>query len=326
MKSTVVPGTTEGVAKPLLERTSARSPHDVAVASNPEFLSEGSMVRDALRPARVILGASDARAIKLLRGLYRPFGAPVHLFPPAGAELVKYASNEFLAMKVSFANETSRLAEHFGLDIDSIADAVGSDPRIGRRFLNAGPGFGGSCFEKDVRALTTMGRSIAIPIRLGEATLKVNQDQTEHAVELVRRAVGGVRRPTVAILGLAFKEGTDDVRGSRAFPLVESLLHDGSRLRLHDPVALEAFRREWTSRDRAPASELVFASSVPEALDGADAAVLQAAWPEYLRWPSSWSRRMRNRLVVDLRRALSARTVKSAGLTVVSLGRAGGPP
>ena len=324
VKSTVVPGTTEEVVAPDMRRTSGRSSRQLGVAANPEFLSEGSLVSDALQPSRVVIGTSEPRASRLLRRLYAPFRSPVFELSPSGAELVKYSANSFLALKVSFANEISRVAEAVGTDIDEVMEAVGSDPRIGPRFLKAGPGFGGSCFDKDVRAISRKTRDLHRPFRLAEATLQVNEEQVDHVLRLVRRAAGGtLRGRTVALLGLAFKEGTDDVRESRAMPIAEALLAAGATVRGHDPVAKENFALAWRDLHPRPNARLRLFSSLPAALDGVDLAVLQAPWPLYRSWRREWTGRMRVPLLVDLRRALSPARAADSGLRLVALGRAG---
>lgn len=323
IKSTVVPGTTERVLEPELRRVSGLGTDRLGVAANPEFLAEGSMVRDALRPERIVLGVNDPRSRGWLRRVYRSFGAPVLELSPTGAELVKYASNAFLALKVSFANEISRMAERLGTHVDDVMAATGADPRIGSKFLRAGPGFGGSCFEKDLRALVTCARDLGVRLRTGETTLTVNAEQTHHALELARQAAGPLHDRTVAVLGLSFKPGTDDVRESRAFPLVTGLLKDGARARVHDPVALGRFREAWKlGHPGGPGNgeSLVFASSVPSALEGADLAILHTDWPEYRAWPRSWTDRMRQGVVLDLRRSLPASVTTRARLKVVALG------
>ncbi|HEV2165489.1 MAG TPA: nucleotide sugar dehydrogenase [Thermoplasmata archaeon] len=324
IKSTVVPGTTEGVLEPLLRRRTGRPVDRLGVASNPEFLAEGSMIRDALTPERIVLGARDARTRAWLRRVYRPFRAPLFELTPTGAELVKYASNSFLAVKVSFANEVSRLAEALGVHVDEVLSAVGSDSRIGPKFLRAGPGFGGSCFSKDLRAIVTTARDLGLRFRLGETTLRVNAEQTGHALELIREAVGPIRDRKVAVLGLSFKAGTDDVRESRAFPLVEALVHGGAQTRVHDPVALPRFRAAWenggTSHGPPGAGRVEYRRTVPSALEGADLAVLLTDWPIYQSWTKAWTDRMAHGVLVDLRRALPPTAARRANLRLVALG------
>ena len=312
VKSTVVPGTTERTLRPLLERVSRKSAEELGVAVAPEFLAEGSMVQDALRPARIVLGVDRPADEARLRRLHARFPSPVVTVSPTGAELAKYASNAFLALKVSFANEFSRLAERTGTDVGDVMAAVGLDPRIGPRFLSAGPGFGGSCFEKDVRALLARGKDLGLDLRLLKATLATNDAQTRHAAELALRALGPPEGRTVALLGLAFKRGTDDVRESRAIPIAEILLRAGASVRVHDPVALERFRSAAQETFPEWADRLTYCPSVEEALRGADLAVLHTDWPEYADWPVEWSATMRRSAVVDLRRAMP-RSVRERG-------------
>ena len=320
VKSTVVPGTTQEVVTPTLRRSSHKSARQLGIAVNPEFLSEGRMVRDALAPARIVLGVADRPSGRRLRAAYAGFAAPVLELSLAEAELVKHASNGFLALKVSYANELSRWTERLGGNVDAVAAAMGADPRIGPAFLRAGPGFGGSCFEKDLRAFARRAEQLGIPSHAPRAVLAINAAQTEHAVDLIRAAVPSLRGKKVAVLGLAFKAGTDDVRESRAFPVIDQLVAAGARVRAHDPAARENFEREWRRRARGAPGAVTFTRSVPEALRGADLAVVQVDWPEYRRWPSSWTRAMRRPLLVDLRRGIPRSTASRAALGVVALG------
>jgi UDPglucose 6-dehydrogenase len=326
VKSTVVPGTTEGILRPALERASGRRSPSVRVATNPEFLAEGSMVHDVLEPERIVFGVSSPADARQLRAVYRGFPAPVIVLSPTGAELVKYASNAFLALKVTFVNEIARVAEAVGADVDAVADAVGRDSRIGGKFLSAGPGFGGSCFEKDVRALVARSHDLGVRPRTLEALVPSNEDQTRHAFDLIRSAVGPLRGKRVAILGLSFKAGTDDVRESRALPLAREIRRQGANVRLHDPVSLENFRRAWGGDGGREPRGVRFCRTVAEALQGADVAVVQASWPEYLNFPLTWTARMRRPLVVDLRRALPMRVRARSDLRWVGLGTASAGP
>ena len=320
VKSTVVPGTTDAVVRPALERYSQRASGSLGLAANPEFLAEGSMVHDALFPDRIVIGTHDDRALAWLRRVYRPFRAPIVVLSPSGAELTKYASNAFLALKVSFANEMARLADRLGVSVDLVMDAVGRDPRIGREFLRAGPGFGGSCFGKDVSALVARAKELGLEFRTGAAALRTNEEQLEYALDLVRRTAGPLAGKRVALLGLAFKAGTDDVRDSRALPIAERLLDEGATVRGHDPVALESFRRAWQQSAYAHRPGLELQSTVEQALRDVDVAILQADWPAYHRWKRDWSRRMRNPLIIDLRRSLDRASARRAGATVIGLG------
>jgi len=320
VKSTVVPGTTETVVAPSLYRHSGRPARAIGVASNPEFLAEGTMVYDTVHPERIVVGATDPKALRWLERVYRPFGAPVLTLSPSGAELVKYSSNAFLALKVSFANEVARLADRLGCNIDDVMAAVGRDPRIGSRFLRAGPGFGGSCFGKDLRAIVVRGRELGVRLRSAEAALRINDEQLAYVLATVRRAVGGLNGKHIALLGLAFKAGTDDVRESRALPIAAELVVQGATVRAHDPVAIPNFRDAWRELSVPAGGRLEFCESVERAVANADAAILQADWPNYTRWKPTWTRRMRRPLLVDLRRAVDPVAAQRAGLSVVALG------
>jgi UDPglucose 6-dehydrogenase len=321
VKSTVVPGTTESFVAPLLREVSGRGPRLLGVAANPEFLAEGRMVRDALQPDRIVVGVSDARSARTFEALFRGFGAPVLTMSPAGAEMTKYAANTFLALKVSFANELSRFSEQLGVDVDDVVRGFGSDRRIGESFLQAGPGFGGSCFSKDVQAFTRTARDHGVELRIAEQILPVNDAQTRHAVELVVRALpNGGNHGVVALLGLAFKEGTDDLRESRALPIARELARRGLRVRAHDPVARGKFAAWLASEPAAVRQRVDVVETVEEAVQGADVAVVQVPWPEYLAWPPEWTSAMRRPALVDLRRRFPLDRALSQKLTVVRLG------
>lgn len=322
VKSTVPPGTTEAIVGPLVRRHSRRRDRRLEFASNPEFLAEGTMVRGSLGPERVVIGASSRTAWSTLKRVFETFHAPIFRLTPSGAELVKYASNTLLALKVSFANEIARLADLIETDVDQVMAAVGRDPRLGTAFLRAGPGFGGSCFDKDLRALVEWGRQRGVSVRAAETALAINADQAVYAVGLVRRAAGPLHGRRIALLGLSFKAGTEDVRESRAFPIARGLVRAGAMVQAHDPVAGDGFRRAWIPSSRPGAGKLVVCRSVEDALHGVDAAVLQADWPLYSKWPPKWTRQMRSPRVVDLRRAIRPGVAKRAGLEVLALGSA----
>jgi UDPglucose 6-dehydrogenase len=320
VKSTVVPGTTDGVLRAILEGGSGKTADEVPIASNPEFLAEGSMVQDVLHPERIVVGVSRPRDEAELRRLYAGFRAPIVVLPPSGAELVKYASNAFLATKVTLANEFARVAQRVGVDVDPVMQAVGLDSRIGTKFLVAGPGFGGSCFEKDVLAVLHAAREFGLRLPTLEAVVHSNDEQAAYAYSLVRDSMGGVRGRRIALLGLAFKPGTDDVRGSRALPIAAAALADGGSVRVHDPVALAKFRAEWSARTGGSEDQLEFCETAEEALEGADAAVVHTPWPEYREFPVRWTGRMRIPLVVDLRRSIPPEVRRRPDLRWVGLG------
>jgi UDPglucose 6-dehydrogenase len=323
VKSTVTPGTTERLVATTLAKASGRTPgRTLGVASNPEFLAEGTAVRDALHPSRIVLGVSDRRTEAALRGAYAGFPAPILVLSPTAAELVKYASNAMLATRVSFTNEVSRLAEKLGVDVYPVMGAVGLDPRIGSKFLAAGPGFGGSCFTKDLHALLAAAAAVGVDLPVTSATLKVNDDQARHVVELAAAATGSVRGRAVAVLGLAFKPDTDDVRESRAFPIVAELLRRGARVRLHDPAAGTNFMAGLDPKLRARHRRSIrLVDSLRTAVAGADLAVIQADWDEYRRAPLALWGRLRRRLIVDARRTLDGAALARRGIEYVAIGR-----
>lgn len=312
-------------------------PRSFAVASNPEFLREGQAVYDSLYPDRIVVGAEDRRALEVLRELYEPileqsFPAPPFLPRPermgavpfittdlASAELIKYGANAFLAMKISFINELAALAERVGADIREVARGIGLDSRIGPRFLQAGLGWGGSCFPKDTLALVAMGREYGVSMPLVEATREVNALQRQRVVEKLLSELKTLKGRTIALLGLAFKPHTDDLRESPALELAALLVERGAFVRAHDPVAIPRAQRE--------VSLALEYAETPEALfRGADAVVLATDWPEYRTWPWETLRGfMHTPLVVDARNHLDRDRLVAAGYRYLGVGiRPGG--
>ena len=304
----------------------------LAVASNPEFLREGQALYDSLYPDRIVVGAEDRRTIEVLRELYEPileqsFAPPPFLPRPermgavpfittdlASAELIKYGANAFLALKISFINELARLAEKVGADIREVARGIGLDHRIGPRFLQAGLGWGGSCFPKDTAALLAMGREYGLSLGITEAARKVNEDQRRWAVDKLLAELKTLKGRTIALLGLAFKANTDDLRESPALELARLLLDRGAFLRAHDPVALPRARKEVSL-------PLEYAETPEEALRGADAVVLATDWPLYRTWP--WQELkplLRTPLVLDARNFLDGKALADLGYRYLGMG------
>jgi UDPglucose 6-dehydrogenase len=304
----------------------------LAVASNPEFLREGQALYDSLYPDRIVVGAEDRPAIEVLRELYEPileqsFTPPPFLPRPermgavpflttdlASAELIKYGANAFLALKISFINELARLAEKVGADIREVARGIGLDHRIGPRFLQAGLGWGGSCFPKDTAALLAMGREYGLSLGITEAARKVNEDQRRWAVDKLLAELKTLKGRTIALLGLAFKANTDDLRESPALELARLLLDRSAFLRAHDPVALPRARKEVSL-------PLEYAETPEEALRGADAVVLATDWPLYRTWP--WQELkplLRTPLVLDARNFLDGKALADLGYRYLGMG------
>jgi UDPglucose 6-dehydrogenase len=275
-KSTVPVGTCDALQARLDQKAHVR----LEVVSNPEFLKEGSAVQDFFRPDRIVLGARSEEARDVLRALYAPLqlsGERLVVTDPRSSELTKYAANAMLAMRVSFMNELSRLCEATGADIHAVRLGVGSDSRIGKRFLYAGPGYGGSCFPKDVQALMHLGRAHGVPMRMAEATHLANEDQARFLAQLVERAVGDLRGCTVALWGLAFKPETDDIRESPAVKLTEALIARGASVVGNDPEAGRAFAKAMASQGE----KVNVVDREYDALDGAHALVLLTEWRSY---------------------------------------------
>jgi UDPglucose 6-dehydrogenase len=301
VKSTVPPGTTEKVVGPIVADAAGK----MSVAMNPEFLREGVALKDAREPDRVVLGVLDEAGEKVLKGLYAKLSCPMLVTQPSTAELIKYASNSMLATRIAFSNEIANLAEQVGVHVDDVMEGVGLDHRIGPHFLRAGAGFGGSCFPKDVKALRAAG--------LQHGVLQQNEEQPLVVVQRVDELVGGLEGKRVALLGLAFKSGTSDVRETRALPIHEGLRGAGAEVVSYDPKAGKEFLQ------LVPDAALV--ASVEEALDGADACVIQTEWPEFRDIPAQvFKDKMRRALVYDARRHLDANALREAGVEVYALG------
>jgi UDPglucose 6-dehydrogenase len=334
-KSTVPIGSARHV-EGIIQRSLAASgvSASVWVASNPEFLAEGRAMHDTLYPDRIVIGAEDPTAIGMLRELYAPlleqtFEPPrstprPERYPlpslitttPTSAELTKYAANAFLATKISFINEFACLAEKVGADITQVARAIGLDSRIGPRFLQAGIGWGGSCFGKDTRAILSTAKSYDYHMPIVEAAIQVNQRQRLHVIDRLQQHLKVLRGTTIGLLGLAFKGNTDDLRDAPALTLIEHLHARGAVVRVHDPIAIENARRFY------PELPVEYCES-PECLAiGCDALVIVTDWAEYKHLP--WGKlreRMRGDLLLDARNLVNPQDVTGHGLTYVGVGR-----
>ena len=273
VKSTVTPTTTETMVLPALEKASGRKAgKDIGVAVNPEFLKEGMAVDDFMNPDRVIIGASDWKAADAVASLYASFDCEVLIVPPSTAEMVKVASNAFLATKISFVNELGNICKDMGIDVRDVAKGMGLDKRIGPHFLRAGCGFGGSCFPKDVSGLVAEAKRRGFEPKLMEAALAVNKNQPEMLLSLLDKHMN-VKGRTVAVLGLAFKPDTDDIREASSRTVVEGLLKRGALVRAYDPRAIDNFRREFR--------DIAYSASALECVKGADAIVVVTEWKEF---------------------------------------------
>ncbi len=302
VKSTVVPGTTRVVVEKILERSSAKKAGvQFGVCSNPEFLQEGSAVRDTLHPDRLVIGSDDDRSARALRQFYRRFyGQSLPKVVQTDldtAELIKYASNSFLATKIGFINLMARICEKLPrANVGDVAYAMGLDHRIGKLFLEAGPGFGGSCFPKDLKALIAYADKISIDTSLLRSVNNVNDTQPSHLLSLAERGLGRFDGKKVAVLGLSFKTGTKDVRESRAIKLTEILIRKGARPKVYDPKAMEDVRRIL-------GSSVTYCKSARECISGSHLSVVMNAEPEFKKLkPDDFLRLMKRPAVLDARR------------------------
>ncbi|MEL7061204.1 MAG: UDP-glucose/GDP-mannose dehydrogenase family protein [Acidobacteriota bacterium] len=321
-KSTVPTGTGKMVEQIVAEKSEGR--HDFAVVSNPEFLREGSAIEDFLHPDRVVVGTRDPRAIEIMHQIYAPLvraGVPFVDTDVETAEMIKYASNGFLATKISFINEMAALCEAYGADVETVARGMGLDNRIGPRFLKPGPGFGGSCFPKDTRAVANIATQQGLTFRIIEAVLEANRRTQERMVVKVREALdGSFDGKTVGVLGLSFKPDTDDIRESPALPIVQALLDGGAAVRAYDPAAMEATKAEIDG-------DVHYAENAYEVADGADALVILTEWNQFRALElETLNDALAQPLIIDLRNLYDPQKMAEAGFRYISVGRPQGVP
>jgi UDPglucose 6-dehydrogenase len=315
-KSTVPVGTGRRVEN-ILRKTLPASAFDVA--SNPEFLREGSAIQDFMRPDRIVIGTDSEHARSVLRALYRPLyllETPVAFTTIETAELIKYAANAFLATKITFINQIADLCEAVGADVQDVAHGIGLDGRIGRKFLHAGPGFGGSCFPKDCAALVRTAEEAGSPLSIIETVLQVNETRKRAMAERIVTACGGsVAGKTVAVLGLTFKPNTDDMRDSPSLAILPLLAEAGATIRAFDPEGMDEARKLM--------SELHYCADAYAAIEGADVLVLVTEWNEFRALDLDRVKALlRGPVVIDLRNIYQADEMAAAGLVYHSIGRA----
>lgn len=315
-KSTVPVGTARQVERIISEENPDA---DFDVASNPEFLREGAAIGDFMRPDRVVLGVESERAETLLRELYRPINlieAPIHVTNLESAELVKYASNAFLATKISFINEIANLCEQVGADVHAVAKGMGLDGRIGRKFLHAGPGYGGSCFPKDTTALIRIAQENGASCRIVEAAVEVNAAQKARMVKKIREMLGGSESgKTVGILGLTFKPETDDMRDSPSLAIIPNLVDKGAVINAHDPQGVEEARKLLPDQVR-------YFDNIFDAINGADLVVLMTEWNEYRGLDLAQVKQaMKGDAFVDLRNVYEPGQMRELGFRYTCIGR-----
>ena len=311
-KSTVPAGTTEQIRDVVLDM--GVPSESFSVASNPEFLREGSAISDFLNPDRIVIGGDPGRAFDLLAELYRPLNAHLFFTSIRTAELVKYASNAFLAMKISFINEMAHICERLKLDVSEVSSALGLDKRIGQSFLNAGLGYGGSCLPKDVNALIRLSEKAGYSSRLLPVVNSINDSQTSWFAGKIVKKLRRVKGKRIAVLGLSFKPGTDDVRESPALKVLDALLKRGAKVKAYDPSS------EKIAQTMFPKAQ--FCESVFDAIRGTDAIVVATDWPEFRELDLNQVRRLaRGALIFDGRNIFDPRKVRDAGIEYYGVGR-----
>jgi UDPglucose 6-dehydrogenase len=314
-KSTVPVGTGEKLREAITKTQEQPIPFDVV--SNPEFLREGSAIEDFMRPNRVVIGADSDQAVAIIKDLYRPLyliETPIVVTDVPTAELIKYASNAFLATKISFINEIANLCERVGANVQMVAKGMGLDHRIGSKFLHAGPGFGGSCFPKDLAALIQTGERHGHPMMIASAASRVNETQRKQMIAKIRDAVGGLKGKTLGLLGLSFKPNTNDLREAPALAIGQELLAEGAAIRAYDPEALEEAGRMLPGLQ--PCRDAYHAA------EGADALIIMTEWNQFRSLDFAQLKAvMRRPVLLDLRNVYDPERVTTAGFTYISVGR-----
>jgi UDPglucose 6-dehydrogenase len=314
-KSTVPVKTGEKVADTIRRYNKAGADFDVV--SNPEFLREGCAVPDLMKPDRIVIGGNSERAIALMQKIYEPFMAPVLVTDINSAELIKHAANSFLALKISYINAVAQICEASGADVEKVADGIGSDKRIGRNFLNAGIGYGGSCFPKDIAAFIAISDQLGVPFTLLKEVQRINAAQRERFLAKVRHALWVLKEKKIAVWGLTFKPDTDDVRSSVAIDVVRDLIAEGADVTVYDPKGMEK-AQEYKLVEGAK-----FTASPLEAAQGAEALIVATEWKDFAGVDLEELRGvMHTPLIFDGRNLLDPETVRSFGFTYTSIGRA----
>jgi UDPglucose 6-dehydrogenase len=295
-KSTVPPGTTQDVVMPLVLKESCLKKQNIGFVMNPEFLREGRAIHDFMRPDRIVIGSDDKKAGDLVETAYYGLNAPIVRTGLTAAEMVKYASNAFLATKISFANEIGNLCKRMGIDVYEVMRGVGMDHRISPHFLDAGAGFGGSCIPKDLSALIAFAEGLGEEPLILRSVQNVNERQPERMLELLQEKIGSLECKRIAILGLAFKNDTDDVRQSRSIPVILELGEMGARIAAYDPRANDNMKKMI--------HDIEYCSRATDALRDADACLVMTEWPEFGLLDEEFDL-MKNRVIIEGRRILS---------------------
>lgn len=312
-KSTVPVGTNDFVKRTIMENL--KKDVDVKIASNPEFLREGSAVYDTFHGDRIVIGTEDEETAVILEEMYKPLGIEVFKTDIYSSEMIKYASNAFLATKISFINEVSNICERLGANVEDVAEGMGYDKRIGRAFLNAGIGYGGSCFPKDTHALVQIAGGVEYDFNLLKSVIEVNNNQQKIMMEKIKFRIKNLNEKKVAILGLAFKPNTDDMREAAAIVLVNSLIEEGAEVVAYDPIAMENAKKYLNIKTK-------YANSMEEALEGADITVIVTEWDEFKNMDFTVLKRLMNTpIIFDGRNCFELDKMMELDIEYYSMGR-----
>src|SRR6202795_4384525 len=318
-KSTVPVKTGEKVAETIRRYNKAGVEFDVV--SNPEFLREGCAVADLMHPDRIVVGSNNDRALALMKKVYEPFMAPIMVTDVNSAELIKHAANSFLALKISYINAISAICEASGADVEKVADGIGMDRRIGREFLNAGIGYGGSCFPKDIAAFITISEQLGVPFNLLKEVQRINAEQKNRFLKAIREALWVLRDKRIAVWGLAFKPDTDDIRSSVSIELVADMLREGAHVTAYDPKGMDK------ARDVEAIAGVKFAQSAVETVEGAEALIIATEWAEFANVDLAIIReKMTTPIIFDGRNLFDPETMTKLGFHYHSIGRGATAP
>lgn len=315
-KSTVPVGTGERIRKIILEINKKQENFDIV--SNPEFLREGSAIEDFMRPNRVVIGASSERAVEVMKELYRPLyliETPFVITNVESAEMIKYASNAFLATKISFINEVANICERVGADVHAVAKGMGLDHRIGSKFLHSGPGYGGSCFPKDTQAIAQIAKENNYTFEIVEAVINANKKQKERMIEKIVKMVDELKGKTISILGLSFKPNTDDMRDAPSVDIINGLLKRGAKIKAYDPVAMDEARKIFND-------DIKYCKNSYDAAEGSDALVLITEWNQFRNLDIGKIKGLlKSPIIIDLRNVYELQKMKELGIRYTGVGR-----
>lgn len=313
IKSTVPIGTNDKVEAFITEK--AKDGISIHIASNPEFLAQGTAVRDTLHASRIVIGAESKYAANILKEVYKDFDAPILVTNRRSAEMIKYASNDFLALKISYVNEIANLCEIVGADINDVTKGMGYDPRIGDKFLNAGIGYGGSCFPKDTKALHWLANFNDYELKTVKAAIETNDNQKFKIIKKARKYYENLQGKKIAVLGLTFKPGTDDLREAPSLVNIPIFLDEGCKIKAWDPAGVENYKKKYPT-------EIIYCDSIDEAIKDADLCVIFTEWDEVKKYDiTKFEKLMRNPIVIDGRNCYDLEQIKKTNVIYDSMGR-----